>query len=113
MAAPETMCSADSVLSFWEGKGMDTQGMSVYDGSGLSQYNAITALIAIGLVRQQNGPSKNPGTLPHRMVEAHLDGLRLSELHGLALQRVRRVVTHNAVETRWVPFLVQREMDLR
>jgi len=41
-AAPETMCSADSVLSFWAGKGMDTQGMSVYDGSGLSQYNAIT-----------------------------------------------------------------------
>jgi len=41
-AAPETMCSADSVLSFWARKGIDTQGMSVYDGSGLSQYNAIT-----------------------------------------------------------------------
>ena len=41
-AAPETGSSADSVLSFWTRKGMDTQGLCLYDGSGLSHYNAIT-----------------------------------------------------------------------
>ena len=41
-AAPETYSSIDSVLSFWTHKGMDTQGMALHDGSGLSQYNAIT-----------------------------------------------------------------------
>ncbi|MCK5134666.1 MAG: D-alanyl-D-alanine carboxypeptidase/D-alanyl-D-alanine-endopeptidase [Bacteroidales bacterium] len=41
-AAPETGSSADSVLNFWTHRGMDTQGMSLADGSGLSQYNAIT-----------------------------------------------------------------------
>ena len=41
-AEAETGSSIDSVLSFWERKGMDTQGLSMNDGSGLSQYNAIT-----------------------------------------------------------------------
>lgn len=41
-AAPETGSSVDSVLSFWTKKGMDTQGLSLHDGSGLSHYNAIT-----------------------------------------------------------------------
>ena len=41
-SAPETDSSIDSVLIFWESKGMDTQGLSLHDGSGLSQYNAIT-----------------------------------------------------------------------
>ena len=40
-AEPGTIVSADSVVNFWNKKGMDTQGMSLYDGSGLSQYNAI------------------------------------------------------------------------
>ncbi len=40
-AAPETVIAIDSVVSFWKIKGMDTQGMSLNDGSGLSQYNAI------------------------------------------------------------------------
>jgi len=41
-AAPEPGSSIDSVLSFWTRKGMDTQGLSLHDGSGLSHYNAIT-----------------------------------------------------------------------
>lgn len=34
--------SADSMMVWWESHGMDIQGLSVNDGSGLSQYNAIT-----------------------------------------------------------------------
>ena len=41
-AEPETGSSVDSVLSFWGRKGMDTQGLTLHDGSGLSHYNAIT-----------------------------------------------------------------------
>lgn len=41
-ALPETNNSTDSVISFWSIKGMDTQGMTMFDGSGLSHYNAIT-----------------------------------------------------------------------
>lgn len=41
-ASPETGSSIDSVLSFWKNKGMCIQGISLYDGSGLSQYNAIS-----------------------------------------------------------------------
>lgn len=41
-AAPETLVAADSVLAFWEKKGMDTDGLALHDGSGLSQYDAIT-----------------------------------------------------------------------
>lgn len=37
-----TLPAGDSLLSFWERKGMDIQGLSIHDGSGLSQYNAIT-----------------------------------------------------------------------
>lgn len=41
-AAPDPVSSADSVLSFWTRNGMNTQGLSLHDGSGLSHYNAIT-----------------------------------------------------------------------
>ena len=41
-AAPETAIAVDSVKNFWTSKGMDTQGMAIFDGSGLSHYNAIT-----------------------------------------------------------------------
>jgi len=41
-AAPETASAIDSVVRFWNNRGMDTQGMSLFDGSGLSHYNAIT-----------------------------------------------------------------------
>lgn len=40
-ATPTTLTSADSVVSFWSKNGMDIQGLSMHDGSGLSQYNAI------------------------------------------------------------------------
>ncbi|MFA5973753.1 MAG: D-alanyl-D-alanine carboxypeptidase/D-alanyl-D-alanine-endopeptidase [Lentimicrobiaceae bacterium] len=39
---PETESAAKAIIDFWEDKGMDTQGMSQTDGSGLSQYDAVT-----------------------------------------------------------------------
>ena len=42
-ATPNSETAIDSLKSFWHSKGMDTQGCILYDGSGLSQYNAITA----------------------------------------------------------------------
>jgi len=38
----QTVPATDSLMSFWAQKGMDTQGMSLNDGSGLSHYNAVT-----------------------------------------------------------------------
>jgi len=34
--------AASNMLEFWESKGIDTQGMYLYDGSGLSRYNSFT-----------------------------------------------------------------------
>ena len=38
----QTERDVKAVMDFWKAKGMDTQGMALTDGSGLSQYNAIT-----------------------------------------------------------------------
>ncbi len=39
----QTEPDAKAVMNFWKEKGMDIQGMALTDGSGLSQYNAVTA----------------------------------------------------------------------
>ncbi len=41
-AVPETVVAMDSIKSFWKQRGMDTEGMRLTDGSGLSQYDVIT-----------------------------------------------------------------------
>jgi len=41
-ATPETTVAMDSIISFWFAKGMDTEGIRLTDGSGLSQYDVIT-----------------------------------------------------------------------
>lgn len=41
-AYAETLIAADSVLAYWKKRGMDTDGLALHDGSGLSQYDAIT-----------------------------------------------------------------------
>ncbi len=41
-AKPETDSATKAVLEFWRQKGMDIQGLSMNDGSGLSNYNLIT-----------------------------------------------------------------------
>jgi len=41
-AMPETTTVMDSIVSYWYNHGMDTEGMRLTDGSGLSQYDVIT-----------------------------------------------------------------------
>ena len=50
-ATPETKTALDSLISFWDLKGMDTQGLIIYDGSGLSQYNAINTQQMVFLLK--------------------------------------------------------------
>jgi D-alanyl-D-alanine carboxypeptidase/D-alanyl-D-alanine-endopeptidase (penicillin-binding protein 4) len=38
----QTEADAKAVMQYWEKQGMDIQGMALTDGSGLSQYNAVT-----------------------------------------------------------------------
>ncbi len=38
----QTEADAKAVMDFWKNNGMDIQGMKLTDGSGLSQYNAVT-----------------------------------------------------------------------
>jgi len=39
----ETEADAKAVINYWQSLGMDIQGMTLTDGSGLSQYNSVTA----------------------------------------------------------------------
>jgi len=41
-AYPDIQIAIDSVIAFWDRKGMNVTGMSLHDGSGLSQYNVIS-----------------------------------------------------------------------
>jgi len=45
--------------SFWANRGMDTKGMSINDGSGLSRYNTVTAKQMVFLLKYMNKKSKN------------------------------------------------------
>lgn len=54
-----TTAGADALISFWKEKGIDTDGMYIYDGSGLSRFNTITTkqLVAI-LTKMEESPNK-------------------------------------------------------
>jgi D-alanyl-D-alanine carboxypeptidase/D-alanyl-D-alanine-endopeptidase (penicillin-binding protein 4) len=49
-SVPETEAAADSVLAFWNRRGMDTEGLSMHDGSGLTKYNAISPIQLVWLL---------------------------------------------------------------
>ena len=57
-AAPETNSSIDSLKHFWSNKGMDIQGMAMFDGSGLSYYNAITPRQMVYLLKYMKTKSQ-------------------------------------------------------
>ncbi len=44
--------------NFWRKKGIDTQGMSLYDGSGLSHYNTITARQLVNILKYMKNKSR-------------------------------------------------------
>jgi len=53
----QTELDAKAVMNFWKEKGMDIQGMTLTDGSGLSQYNAVTPRqMVFLLIYMQNSP---------------------------------------------------------
>jgi D-alanyl-D-alanine carboxypeptidase/D-alanyl-D-alanine-endopeptidase (penicillin-binding protein 4) len=43
---------------FWSSKGIDTKGMAIYDGSGLSKYNTVTARQLASILRYMKKQSK-------------------------------------------------------
>ena len=73
-ATPETVIAIDSLISFWNTKGMDTQGMSLNDGSGLSQYNAINPKQMVYLLKYMKLESEYFETFYHSMAIAGESG---------------------------------------
>ena len=54
---PDTEIAADSVVAFWKKRGMETEGLSMYDGCGLSQYDAISPVQMVWLLAYMNKES--------------------------------------------------------
>ena len=46
----ETEAGAKAVVGFWKSKGIDTRGFNMFDGSGISRYNSITARQLVGIL---------------------------------------------------------------
>ena len=57
-AANQTVASADSLMAWWQKVGMDIEGMSINDGSGLSQYNVITPRQMVFMLSYMKNESK-------------------------------------------------------
>lgn len=45
---------AEALISFWKEKGIDTDGMYIYDGSGLSRFNTITTKQLVAILNQMD-----------------------------------------------------------
>ena len=62
------------VFDFWKSKGMDTNGLHVWDGSGLSRLNSITAKQFVFLLRYMKNKSKNFTAFYNSLPEAGISG---------------------------------------
>ena len=51
--------AAKELINFWKVKGMNTQGLFLFDGSGLSRLNAISARQFVFLLNYMKNKSKN------------------------------------------------------
>lgn len=49
----------EAIELFWKNKGMDTDGFHIYDGSGLSRFNSITAAQLVFILDYMKNKSKN------------------------------------------------------
>lgn len=47
------------VVRFWKGKGIDVRGMNIFDGSGISRYNSLSAKHLVDVVKYMQDSSKN------------------------------------------------------
>ena len=45
---------AEALVNFWKEKGIDTDGMYIYDGSGLSRFNTITTKQLVAILSEMN-----------------------------------------------------------
>lgn len=79
---PETVAAADSLTAFWNRKGMDTDGLSMHDGSGLSQYNAITPRQMVWLLNYMHSESEYAETFYNSMAIAGESGTLESLFKG-------------------------------
>lgn len=55
----DTETGAEAITEFWKNKGMDTDGLYIHDGCGLSRYNGITAKQLVFVLRYMKTKSKH------------------------------------------------------
>ena len=53
-----TEYAADNIVKFWNGKNIDTQGMYLFDGSGLSRYDGFTPSQMVGILSYMKNKSR-------------------------------------------------------
>ncbi len=69
-----TKVSKKFIKYFWQSKGINTEGMFIFDGSGLSRYNGITAKQLVSVLRYMKTKSKNAEVYYNSIPVAGKDG---------------------------------------
>lgn len=70
----DTKSATNIVESFWAYKGMDTKGLSINDGSGLSYYNAVSPKQLVYILKYMNKKSANYEPFYHSLPIAGQSG---------------------------------------
>lgn len=82
----QTELNAKAVTDFWAEKGMDTQGMTLTDGSGLSQYNLITPRQMVFVLNYMKNQSQSFDTYYNSLPVAGRQGTVKNMLKGTAAE---------------------------
>jgi D-alanyl-D-alanine carboxypeptidase/D-alanyl-D-alanine-endopeptidase (penicillin-binding protein 4) len=85
-ASPQTEIALDSLISFWQQRGMNTQGLSIYDGSGLSLKNTITPRQQVFLLSYMKNHGKNYDVFYHSLAIAGRTGTLKNMFLGTAAE---------------------------
>lgn len=73
------------MIAYWKGRGLDTSGLFLYDGSGLSPSNRVTASFLTALMREMKDERAFVSSLPVAGVEGTVGSfLRATPLRGKA-----------------------------